>query len=213
MTCQNFLANPVKKFFSRFDFATHDEFVHARLIDDDDFLLAAGGLQNRHLFEFVGNDVYMVQNDTVNIGQDLVTDMDMFPSSDYTEDLSIIVTTFLLMDRTSAIMEHFGIDKENEKLAKVSRYKSADGTSMTFAGKSIWGSIIDVACKRYGWTLHYVLWDISYGNLQLLLSDYIKTTYLSAKDRKKLHLSNSGEVIRADDKQALLKQINSQNWK
>ncbi|MBP5259344.1 MAG: hypothetical protein J6Z12_01745 [Paludibacteraceae bacterium] len=42
-------------------------------------------------FEFVGNDVYMVQNDTVNIGQDLVADMDMFPSSDYTEDLSIII--------------------------------------------------------------------------------------------------------------------------
>lgn len=58
-------------------------------------------------FEFDGNDIYMVQNDTINIGRDLVADMDMFPSSEYSEDLSIIIPagvgTEAGIDQTSTI--------------------------------------------------------------------------------------------------------------
>ena len=40
-----------------------------------------------------------------------------------------------------------------------------------FGGKTIWGTLIDAACERYGWTFDYVVWGISYNNLTLMLKD------------------------------------------
>ena len=37
-------------------------------------------------------------------------------------------------------------------------------SSIAFGGKSIWGTLIDAACERYGWSYQYVLWGISYSN-------------------------------------------------
>ena len=58
--------------------------------------------------------------------------------------------------------------------------------------------LIDFACQRYGWTMDYVLWSISYVNLRMLLEDAITTVYLSDDERKKLGRGD-GEVINADD--------------
>lgn len=54
-------------------------------------------------------------------------------------------------------------------------------------GRSLWGSIFDVLLTKYSWTLDYLLWDISYVNVQMLLSDTIS------------FIDKDSEVIDADD--------------
>lgn len=41
----------------------------------------------------------------------------------------------------------------------------------------MWGNLLDVVCAKYGWTLHYVLWEISYINLTMMLTDAITVDY------------------------------------
>ena len=40
----------------------------------------------------------------------------------------------------------------------------------------MWGGLLDVVLQKYHWTLDYLLWDISYINVQMLLADSISTT-------------------------------------
>ena len=130
-------------------------------------------------------------------------------------DIATLLVAFLSMDNTAAIMKEFGIDKEEARLSKVlkAKKKSKESGSLSFGGKSIWGTLIDAACERYGWTYQYVLWGISFSALQLLLSDHIKTVLLSEKERKEAHVPSDGNVIKADDKDALEQFIKTHNWR
>jgi len=40
----------------------------------------------------------------------------------------------------------------------------------------VWGGLLDVVLQKYHWTLDYLLWGISYVNVQMLLADSISTT-------------------------------------
>ena len=51
-------------------------------------------------------------------------------------------------------------------------------------GRSLWGNLLDVACAKYGWTLHYVLWEISYINLYMMLTDSITTVDIKDTNEK-----------------------------
>ena len=71
--------------------------------------------------------------------------------------------------------------------------------TITFGGKSIYGTIIDSACERYGWTMQYVVWGISYTNLCMLLADSTKDVYLTDDEMKKYQSSDNTNTISADD--------------
>lgn len=113
------------------------------------------------------------------------------------EDLATILTIILSHDKIEEFIHYFGIDAEREIKAQISRIKG-EGSSLTFGGKSIYGLLIDFACQRYGWTMDYVLWGISYVNLNMLFADAITTVYLSEEERKKLG-RGEGKVVNADD--------------
>lgn len=113
------------------------------------------------------------------------------------EDLATILSVIFSSDKTEEFIKYFGIDADRELKAKISKIKG-DGNSLTFGGKSIYGLLIDFACQRYGWTMDYVLWDISYVNLNMLFADAVTTIYLSDEERKQLGKSG-GVVINADD--------------
>lgn len=51
----------------------------------------------------------------------------------------------------------------------------------------MWGSVFDVVITKYGWTLDYLLWGISFVNVQMLLSDTIS------------FIDEENEIINADD--------------
>lgn len=44
---------------------------------------------------------------------------------------------------------------------------------MSIGGRSLWGAVIDPLAQRYGWTMDYIMWGISWANLNILLLDVI----------------------------------------
>lgn len=113
------------------------------------------------------------------------------------EELATIFTIVLSGDNTEEFIKYFGIDKERLERSRIAAVKK-DNSSVTFGGNSTYGTLIDFACQRYGWTMDYVMWGISYANLKMLMADAITTIYLSEEDRKLLG-KGAGEVINADD--------------
>ena len=86
------------------------------------------------------------------------------------------------------------MEEESKRMAKVNAAKDSEN-QYVFGGKTIWGTLIDAACERYGWTFDYVVWQISYNNLTLMLKDKVTSIYLSDKERKKAHIVAANEQI------------------
>ncbi len=130
-------------------------------------------------------------------------------------NLASVLALILVYDKTDTIMRGFMIDEESKKLSDVLKIKSKskDKSSVSFGGKSIWGTLIDAACERYGWTYQYVLWGISFSALRLLMEDQVKTVFLSEDERKKVSSRVLEETINADDKLALKDYILQHNWR
>lgn len=122
---------------------------------------------------------------------------DEFKQSLTPEDQATLLSLILTSDLTDEFIKYFGIDADKELRARISRTKG-ESNSITFGGKSIYGLLIDFACQRYGWTMDYVLWGISYVNLNMLFADAITTVYLTDEERKQWGMSH-GEIINADD--------------
>lgn len=115
------------------------------------------------------------------------------------DDIATLIITILSENKLQEIIKHFGIDKEADRMAKVNQAKDTNN-QYVFGGKSVWGSLIDAACERYGWTYDYVVWEISYNNLTLMLKDKITSIYLSDEERKKAHIVGANEkVMRGDN--------------
>lgn len=129
-------------------------------------------------------------------------------------DLASVLVLFLTMDKTVEIMREFGIDKESKHLSEVMKVKaeSKDG-SVSFGGKSVWGTLVDAACERYGWTYQYTVWGISYCNLQLLLADHVKTVFLTDEERKKCRIPSDNTVVKASDTDTLNDFIKHHSWR
>lgn len=55
------------------------------------------------------------------------------------------------------------------------------GSNRVVGGRSVWGCFLDEVCKRYHWTFDYVVWGVSYQNINMMLSDSIQTFYGTLK--------------------------------
>lgn len=133
------------------------------------------------------------------------------------EDLASVLILILSKDDVEGFMKYLGITKEQERLKTlVDAKKSAEkGTNdMSFGCKTIYGTLIDVACERYGWTLDYVVWGISFVNLHLLLADRIQHIYITDDEKKRIpkSLLTTGDTINADDTRNMEK-ILSMDWR
>lgn len=128
------------------------------------------------------------------------------------EDIATLILACLMYDKALLFIQYFGIDKEQERMSEVIKAKD-NKNSFSFGGKSIYGTIIDAACERYKWTYDYVVWGISYTNLQMLLKDYVKSVYLTDDEMKSAHLNNTSAMIDGNDKDAVMNTIKNMNWK
>lgn len=114
------------------------------------------------------------------------------------EELATLFVLVISSDNTDEYIRYLGIDKEKSERKRIADVKK-DNSSITFGGNSTYGTLIDFACQRYGWTMNYVVWGISYANLKMLLADAITTIYLTAEERKELNIFDNKEHINADD--------------
>ena len=113
-------------------------------------------------------------------------------------DLATLMLSLLMDNELVEFTKHFSIDVDDENRIRVARVKKSDNT-VSFGGRSIWGTLIDFACSRYGWTFDYVVWGISYTNLMMLYKDKPETAYLSKDEIKKAHLKSTEAVLSGDD--------------
>lgn len=127
-------------------------------------------------------------------------------------DLASLAFSAVSMDKFEEIQRFYGIDKEAERMKQVSSVKDKDKGSISFGGKSVWGTLIDTACERYGWSYQYVLWGISYTNLRLLLADQVKTLFLTEEERRRAGAVAQSRIIKAEDTDALWAFISKQSW-
>lgn len=117
----------------------------------------------------------------------------------------------------SDFQKYYKLDKEQEKLKKIHDIKDKDKSTFSFNGKSIYGTLIDVVCERYGWTFDYAVWGVSMLNLNMLVADHIATVFLSKDEKKKVPAAiNDNNVINMDSmkdknkRDEILKQIKAE---
>lgn len=127
------------------------------------------------------------------------------------DDIATLLILCLTWDKTATFMHHTKIDKELERMKEVSKCKKNKNT-FQFGGVSIYGSIIDQACERYGWTFDYVVWEISFMNLQLMLKDSIKSVYLTDEEAKRCHVPIDGRSVNGNDAELMKHVISEGNW-
>ena len=126
-------------------------------------------------------------------------------------ELAQLLITVTSWDNIDSYLKYYGLDKEKLLRIRISNLKKDNCSNVTFGGLSIYGAIIDYACQRYGWTMDYVVWGISYVNLQMLMADAITTVYLSKEEKKKLHIPTDRTYINGDDPNNMQK-IKSMSW-
>lgn len=97
------------------------------------------------------------------------------------------------------LIKHFNLDKEAQQRAKINDFKNKDRSSVTFGGRSVFGSLLDYTSERYGWQVGYTVWGISVITMNIMLADSITTMYLSKEERQKMNVSTDGIYINADD--------------
>jgi len=128
------------------------------------------------------------------------------------ESLASLLLICLSWNRTEEYVKYLALDKESERMKRVMNVKN-DKNTYSFGGKSIYGSLISNACEKFGWTYDYVVWGISYVNLQLLLKDTVRTVYLSDDEAKRCHVPKEGTMLDGNNPTLVREYINSIDWR
>ena len=128
-------------------------------------------------------------------------------------DLASFVAAVLTADKTSYLIKGLGIDKEQADMRKVTSVKDkSDKNTFSFGGLTLYGSLIDVAMERYAMTKRQIVWEMDYVSLRLLLADKVTSVFVTDDERKKIHVPKDRHKINGDDKETMLRMINSTDW-
>lgn len=101
-------------------------------------------------------------------------------------DLAAHLMNVLMLDKTAAVMEYLGLDKEHERMKKVFEVKRKHNkNSIDFGGLSLFGSFIG-RLKEMGYTENEILFELGYSYLQLVLADKVTSVYLSDDELEEL---------------------------
>lgn len=116
------------------------------------------------------------------------------------KELPTLLIAMLTRDNNmiDSVIKNTGLQRDRTNMQKVMSVKQGKN-NFVFGRRTLFGQLIDSACSRYGWTFEYVIWGISYQNLQLLVADQEVSVFLSDKELKEVHITNDREVINADD--------------
>lgn len=125
---------------------------------------------------------------------------DFFCSEIDDEDMASLLTTVLTSDRTADIASCLGIDKELEKMSEAMRFKKQNRNSLSFGGKSIFGSFI-APLKEMGFSVDEIVFECGYSFLRLILMDRQVSVYMS-DDELDLLGGSAGALIDSEDADA-----------
>lgn len=116
------------------------------------------------------------------------------------DELMPIYTMFVAWGQDfEKFIKHFRLDVEQRYIKRAHDAKDNDAGSLTFNGKSIYGSLIDAVCERYGWTMEYVMWGISLLNLNMLMNDKVISVFLSKEESRRASIPRNRDLVKMDN--------------
>ena len=113
------------------------------------------------------------------------------------DEAARVAVVCLSMDDVEKFMRHYGLSRESDRYARAAKVKMQKSESVSFGGLTVYGSLFDPIMERYGWTLDYVIWGISYANLRMIAADMPRTLCMTREERRKAGITNE-KVIRAE---------------
>ena len=115
--------------------------------------------------------------------------------------MMVVLTKMIIEWHTwqEKLVKHFDLDKEAKQRKKISDYKDKESSSVSFGGRSVFGSILDYAAERYGWQVGYIVWGVSIINLNMMMCDTVTSVFLTKEERSKIGVSTDKIFINADD--------------
>ncbi len=126
------------------------------------------------------------------------------------EELAQLLLIALSEPKAETLVSLSGIANEQKEQARIACHKNRDGHTLTFGGKTIYGTLIDAACSKYGWTKEYVVWGIDLVSLRMMLADTVNSVYLSDEEMKAVRIV-AGDAIDANDP-AIVTKLRSMDW-
>ena len=130
------------------------------------------------------------------------------------DDVAALTIIVLSADKTDTLVKQLGIEKEQRRMRITMDEKNEDDKSnLTFGGVSIYGSFI-YPLLELGISWNEILWERSYTNLRLLLSDKVNSVFVTDTERKKIPawVFGNGQYIKADDPKNK-EMIKAMSWK
>lgn len=116
---------------------------------------------------------------------------DLYMSELTDEELAQMLLIVLNEPTAESLIKLSGIDEDRQEQSRIISYKNKDGHTVSFGCKTIFGTLIDIACRTYGWSKQYVVWGIDLTSLKLMIADASNSIYLSDEDMKALNLGSS----------------------
>lgn len=89
------------------------------------------------------------------------------------------------------LIEMSGLEAERKEQSRISEFKNKDGHTKMFGGRTMYGTLIDAACRAYGWSKEYVVWGIDLTSLRMMLADKVDSVYLSDDDMKQIGIHST----------------------
>ena len=114
------------------------------------------------------------------------------------DDMVQMLMMILSRSRWHRLTCILGLTKEQEEQRLIARLKMKSSGTRQYGGKSVFGTLLDTACSRYGWTDRYVIWEIPLDRLRMMLADSVTSVYLTEEERQALHIYNDDEFIDGD---------------
>ena len=125
---------------------------------------------------------------------------DFFSKEMGDEAMTSLLMAALAGERTAQIAEHLELDKELERLSEVMKIKKKNSNTLSFCGKSIFGSFIG-PLKEMGFSADEIIFECGYSFLKLVLMDKQASLYLSDEEIAQLG-GSVGALIDSNDADA-----------
>ncbi len=128
------------------------------------------------------------------------------------EEVAQLILMALTPENIDEVQKYLGIEAERNDMRRLTKIKDKKSNTISFGGRSVFGSIIVPACEKLGLTPNEAVWGISFAMLQMLLADAVTSVYLTDDEKRKAHITSDRTRIKADDpsNEALIK---SMTWK
>lgn len=154
--------------------------------------------KRNYVLRFIATHTFKRRSDVLN--EDMIQErLSQFAVLTEPELVALILPILEWQSWQDKLLKHFSIDKEAQQKARINEFKNKDRSSVSFGGRSLFGSLLDYTAERYGWQVGYTVWGISVITLNMMLADAVTTMYLSKEERQKLPVSTDGLYINADD--------------